>query len=289
MSSLKREKAIRHFYNTSAKSMLDENNQNHNNLPTITLEIFTENNHHVKQSSVIEEIPATIIPKIEPETTFPHNEVIVPNLVVERIIDVTTAAPFDLSHASKFIPNPVQTSQKIPFEPKNKQELLEYMIQHDGSVLCKICGAILQSRTHWYRHKYKVHVANASPTPLFQCEYCNVFFKSRKGYIGHVTSRHSDPEMQEGVIVKLENVEKRPENVDETRGQRKIRKDQNGGKHKTYDPTIAKIDEQREREERLVADIINRVRQECAQDRLSNNGDRRGYKNYKRQSSTSLN
>lgn len=79
------------------------------------------------------------------------------------------------------------------------------MIQHDGSVLCKICGAILQSRTHWYRHKYKVHVPNASPTPLFQCEYCNVFFKSRKGYIGHVTSRHSETDdTHESVTVKQE-------------------------------------------------------------------------------------
>lgn len=93
---------------------------------------------------------------------------------------------------------------QINLEPKNKQELLEYMIQHDGSVLCKICGGILQSRTHWYRHKYKVHVSNASPTPLFQCEYCNVFFKSRKGYIGHITSRHSETEVQESVIVKQE-------------------------------------------------------------------------------------
>lgn len=92
-------------------------------------------------------------------------------------------------------------------EPKNKQELLEYVIQHDGSVLCKICGAILQSRTHWYRHKYKVHVPNASPTPLFQCEYCNVFFKSRKGYIGHIASRHSEVESQGSVMIKQELTE----------------------------------------------------------------------------------
>lgn len=54
------------------------------------------------------EIPATIVPKIEP---IFHNETFVPNLVVERVIDVSTAIPFDLSNASKFIPNVV--AQKI--------------------------------------------------------------------------------------------------------------------------------------------------------------------------------
>lgn len=65
---------------------------------------------------------------------------------------------------------------------RSKHELLEYLIRSDGSVVCKLCGEILQSRTHWYRHKYKFHVAPAaSPAPLFKCEQCCVFFKSRKG------------------------------------------------------------------------------------------------------------
>lgn len=66
--------------------------------------------------------------------------------------------------------------------PKGRSDLLEYMMRDDGSVVCKLCGEILQSRTHWYRHKYKVHVIHPlSPAPLFQCEHCLVYFKSRKG------------------------------------------------------------------------------------------------------------
>lgn len=66
--------------------------------------------------------------------------------------------------------------------PKAKNEFLEYMTRNDGSVVCKLCGEILQSRTHWYRHKYKLHVIHPlNPSPLFQCEQCLVYFKSRKG------------------------------------------------------------------------------------------------------------
>lgn len=43
---------------------------------------------------------------MEPESVSSHDTVI-PNLVVERVIDVSTAVPFDLSLASKLIPNVV--------------------------------------------------------------------------------------------------------------------------------------------------------------------------------------
>ncbi|XP_072935825.1 uncharacterized protein [Epargyreus clarus] len=76
--------------------------------------------------------------------------------------------------------------------PRLKTESVEYLTRNDGSVVCKLCGEILQSRTHWYRHKYKLHVPHLNPAPLFQCEQCLVFFKSRKGYIGHIASRHSE-------------------------------------------------------------------------------------------------
>lgn len=66
--------------------------------------------------------------------------------------------------------------------PKGRSDLLEYVIRTDGRVICKLCGEILQSRTHWYRHKYKLHVIQPlNPAPLFQCEQCLVYFKSRKG------------------------------------------------------------------------------------------------------------
>lgn len=68
------------------------------------------------------------------------------------------------------------------FVARSKHELLEYMMKEDGSVVCKMCGEILASRTHWYRHKYKLHVPNSvQPAALFKCEKCCVFFKSRKG------------------------------------------------------------------------------------------------------------
>lgn len=78
-------------------------------------------------------------------------------------------------------------------------KLLEYFIQNDGSVVCKWCGEVLPSRTRWYRHKYKLHVSTqvAQPAPLFKCHSCNAYFKSRKGYIGHLSSRHSDNENDE--------------------------------------------------------------------------------------------
>ena len=38
---------------------------------------------------------------------------------------------------------------------------LDYVINDNGSCTCKLCGEVTQSRTHWYRHKYKV-----SPAPV---------------------------------------------------------------------------------------------------------------------------
>ena len=33
---------------------------------------------------------------------------------------------------------------------------LDYYINDNGTCTCKLCGEVLSSRTHWYRHKYKV-------------------------------------------------------------------------------------------------------------------------------------
>ena len=33
---------------------------------------------------------------------------------------------------------------------------LDYIVNDDGSCVCKLCGEVTASRTHWYRHKYKV-------------------------------------------------------------------------------------------------------------------------------------
>jgi len=63
---------------------------------------------------------------------------------------------------------------------------LDYVINENGTCTCKLCGEVTQSRTHWYRHKYKVH-----NVCLFRCEKCEIFFKSKKGYEGHVANRHT--------------------------------------------------------------------------------------------------
>ncbi len=33
---------------------------------------------------------------------------------------------------------------------------LDYILNEDGTCTCKLCGELALSRTHWYRHKYKV-------------------------------------------------------------------------------------------------------------------------------------
>ncbi|XP_025163332.1 protein tramtrack, beta isoform isoform X2 [Harpegnathos saltator] len=128
-------------------------------------------------------------------------------------------------------------------EPEVRKQLLEYLIQNDGSVVCKWCGEVLPSRTRWYRHKYKLHVSTqvAQPAPLFKCHSCNAYFKSRKGYIGHLSSRHSDNENDEN---REEPANKKP------------RKASDIGKGPDWE-------QQREKEEKLVADIIDRVKREC--------------------------
>ncbi|CAK1599992.1 unnamed protein product [Parnassius mnemosyne] len=171
---------------------------------------------------------------------------------------------------------------------KARTDLLEYMIRNDGSVVCKLCGEILQSRTHWYRHKYKFHVMQPlNPAPLFQCEQCLVFFKSRKGFNGHVASRHSevstdsspvssnsqtealdkqlqtqseikdatDPELAipKSSVPNYQSIMKQSTKQLDSRRQCKNKDQQN----------TADWEEQRTREEKLVADIIDRVRREC--------------------------
>ncbi|XP_076755513.1 zinc finger and BTB domain-containing protein ttk isoform X1 [Xylocopa sonorina] len=134
-------------------------------------------------------------------------------------------------------------SESAEAEPEVKKQLLEYLIQNDGSVVCKWCGEVLPSRTRWYRHKYKLHVSTqvTQPAPLFKCHSCNAYFKSRKGYIGHLSSRHSDNE----------NDENREEPAN-----KKTRKTTDIGKGPDWE-------QQREKEEKLVADIIDRVKREC--------------------------
>ncbi|XP_058807542.1 uncharacterized protein LOC131673520 [Phymastichus coffea] len=159
------------------------------------------------------------------------------------------------------------TAAMADTEPEVRKQLLEYLIQNDGSVVCKWCGEVLPSRTRWYRHKYKLHVTttsstqqsqSAQPQPLFKCHSCNAYFKSRKGYIGHLSSRHSSDENDE-------NREEQPRhyhyhhhhnNNKSNSTKTVIRKPADIGKGPDWE-------QQREKEEKLVADIIDRVKREC--------------------------
>lgn len=138
---------------------------------------------------------------------------------------------------------------------RKKSELLEYLTRQDGSVVCKLCGEVLASRTHWYRHKYKLHVTNClNPAPLFKCNVCNVFFKSRKGYMGHTSTRHSEnmeqqEELNIGIQEEIVETAESPKTIATLTKKKEVSK--------------ADIEEQRVREEKLVADIIDRVRKEC--------------------------
>lgn len=189
---------------------------------------------------------------------------------------------------------------------KGRTDLLEYMMRNDGSVICKMCGEILQSRTHWYRHKYKLHVAQPlNPAPLFQCEQCLVYFKSRKGYIGHLASRHSELLSDSSPV--LTNAQLENNSKDLIHDSQEFKEDPELVIPKTSVPNYqtsiiknvsksteakkpckAKVEqlpepdwqERRSREEKLVADIIDRVRRECEAQQGSGVGGgpaRRGY------------
>ncbi|XP_047542176.1 protein tramtrack, alpha isoform-like isoform X3 [Vanessa atalanta] len=195
--------------------------------------------------------------------------------------------------------------------PKVRNDLLEYMTRNDGSVVCKLCGEVLQSRTHWYRHKYKLHVIQPlNPAPLFQCEQCLVYFKSRKGYIGHIASRHSDVLKDASPVLTNSQAEalSKPtatiqtdikEEIDpelsipkssvpnyQTNGKQlnsaviKIPETKKGHRSNRGNSgeNISQSDweERRSKEEKLVADIIDRVRREC-EAQGSGGPARRGY------------
>ncbi|XP_028028506.1 uncharacterized protein LOC114241754 isoform X1 [Bombyx mandarina] len=181
---------------------------------------------------------------------------------------------------------------------KTKPGVIEYLLNNDGSVICKLCGEVLASRTHWYRHKYKLHVIQTlNPAPLFQCEQCLVFFKSRKGYIGHIASRHSElladsnpvltneqaealqneahaetpinpvPNVKEEPDVELEIPKSSVPNPLTTTVMRApprtVEKKPHRRRNTCEQTNMAEFEEKRSREEKLITEIIDRVRREC--------------------------
>ena len=63
---------------------------------------------------------------------------------------------------------------------------LDYVLNSNGTATCKICGELLPSRNHWYRHKYKTHAAT-----VYRCDDCGVVYKSKKGYETHMEVKHA--------------------------------------------------------------------------------------------------
>lgn len=161
-----------------------ENDQNHSNRKSdrniMTLILKTDQDSYKLDNS--HQIECLISDKNGNDTNF------IPPTTV--ILDSDQGLHFLTDERNRMHDESLNTKEQDLFNEENcttlsarsKQELLEYMIKEDGSVICKMCGEVLASRTHWYRHKYKLHVPNtAQPTSLFKCEKCCVFFKSRKG------------------------------------------------------------------------------------------------------------
>ena len=90
---------------------------------------------------------------------------------------------------------------------------LDYIMNDDGSCQCKLCGEKVASRTHWYRHKYKVH-----NVALFRCEKCEIFFKSKKGYEGHIANKHAP---------KIIGTDGKPKTKKDVEGLNKVSSDKN--------------------------------------------------------------
>ncbi|XP_063545779.1 uncharacterized protein LOC134753771 [Cydia strobilella] len=261
----------------------DENGDS-NGMPLITLEVMSE-------CSNIELCPDGNSSSDAPSTA-PDPDLQDPDL---HFLTIKKCQTDDISDNE----NLDDKEQEANENSMSRNELLEYMTRNDGSVVCKLCGEILQSRTHWYRHKYKRHVIQPlNPAPLFQCEQCLVFFKSRKGYIGHLSSRHSeivtDPspvitrtvsEVPEKlpmvpVVVKREpgaEAAPPPPACQQPVKQTSIKTESNRSNKVNRDNRNKEDwEEKRYREEKLVADIIDRVKREC-EAQGGNGGARRGY------------
>ncbi|XP_068243965.1 protein bric-a-brac 1-like isoform X4 [Palaemon carinicauda] len=123
---------------------------------------------------------------------------------------------------------------------------LDYVLNTNGTATCKLCGEMLPSRNHWYRHKYKTHA-----TALFRCDDCGVVYKSKKGYETHMEVKHAK--------IKI------------TSGERPRKRDWEGVNR-------AMEEAKRQQEEAMVSAIIARVKLECAME--GEDCSRRGYQKH---------
>ncbi|XP_066902724.1 uncharacterized protein [Halyomorpha halys] len=192
--------------------------------------------------SICEDVSITPFP-IRSDSLPPEAVVISPVAGEDVTLNPVQFAPHFLSHEALLQvkeESAEETEDESPgATPPRRRDLLEYLMNEDGTVVCKRCGELLPSRTQWYRHKYKFHI-ESPPAALFKCYRCNVFFKSRKGYLGHLSTRHS--RVEEKVVIPCRRGRRGSEDI--------------SGNPEEYE-------KQREKEEKLVADIIDRVKREC--------------------------
>ncbi|XP_075983822.1 protein tramtrack, beta isoform-like isoform X1 [Anticarsia gemmatalis] len=266
-----------------------EDDADHGNMPVITLEVLSDSSY------------------TDPIIAHYENETIGNRQIETMTKDASTGVHF-LTEPINDELDPKVDNGKEELTPKGRSDLLEYMMRNDGSVICKLCGEILQSRTHWYRHKYKLHVIQPlNPAPLFQCEQCLVYFKSRKGYIGHLSSRHSEVLSDASPVLTNAQIEASCKEKIPIPQDTREESDPESVIPKTTVPTYqttiikhaskatetkkpyreqviptkpADWAERRSREEKLVADIIDRVRRECEAQQGTGGGGgptRRGY------------
>ncbi|XP_045135325.1 protein bric-a-brac 1-like isoform X4 [Portunus trituberculatus] len=123
---------------------------------------------------------------------------------------------------------------------------LDYVLNSNGTATCKLCGELLPSRNHWYRHKYKTHA-----TALYRCDDCGVVYKSKKGYETHMEVKHAK--------------------VKPSCGERPRKRD-----WQTVNKSMEEA--KRQQEEAMVSAIIARVKLECAME--GEDCSRRGYQKH---------
>ncbi|KAI5714932.1 hypothetical protein M8J77_007749 [Diaphorina citri] len=209
-------------------------------------------------------------------------------LTSESLLSFIQATDTDTSNSSSTFPSPnfpsTNLSTNFPSSGEDdvltRKDLLEYLMNSDGTCACKLCGEVLTSRTHWYRHKYKVHtpahlappVSESKLPDLHSCAECKQYFKSKKGYLGHLQAKHNidcdetthaqtDTPSSESSTQALNTI-----SVGDTRETRIGESRSSGivGQTRMSSILVEKdYAKQRELEEKLVKDIIDKVKREC--------------------------
>ena len=78
--------------------------------------------------------------------------------IQENYLDSGQSQPGQLSSSSQLVITDIEGALIIADseEMSLTNMTLDYFINDNGTCTCKLCGEVTASRTHWYRHKYKV-------------------------------------------------------------------------------------------------------------------------------------